>query len=60
MQTSVTAATVLHGTRTPLRTWFWATYVVATQHPGISAKQLQRQLDLARYETRSSTSCVAR
>jgi len=50
-QTSVTAGTVLHGTRTPLRTWFWAAYLVATHHPGISAKQLQRQLALSRYET---------
>ena len=31
--------------------WFWAAYLLATHHPGISAKQLQRQLDLARYET---------
>lgn len=50
-QTSVTASTVMHGTRTPLRTWFWAAYLVATHHPGISAKQLQRQLGLSRYET---------
>jgi transposase-like protein len=50
-QTSVTAGTVMHATRTPLRTWFWATYLVATHHPGISAKQLQRQLGLSRYET---------
>lgn len=50
-QTSVTAGTVMHRTRTPLRTWFWAAYLVATHHPGISAKQLQRQLGLSRYET---------
>ena len=50
-QTSVTAGTVMHKTRTPLRTWFWAAYLVATHHPGISAKQLQRQLGLTRYET---------
>jgi hypothetical protein len=50
-QTSVTAGTVMHGTRTPLRVWFWAAYLVATRHPGISAKQLQRQLGLSRYET---------
>ena len=51
LQTSVTAGTVMHGTRTPLRTWFWAAYLVATHHPGISARQLQRQLGLSRYET---------
>ena len=50
-QTSVTAGTIMHRTRTPLRTWFWAAYLVATPHPGISAKQLQRQLGLTRYET---------
>lgn len=50
-QTSATAGTVMHGTHTPLRTWFWAAYLVATHHPGISAKQLQRQLGLSRYET---------
>jgi hypothetical protein len=47
----VTAGTVVHATRTRLRTWFWAAYLVATHHPGISAKQLQRQLGLSRYET---------
>jgi predicted RNA-binding Zn-ribbon protein involved in translation (DUF1610 family) len=29
-QTSVTAGTVMHKTRTPLRNWFWAAYLVAT------------------------------
>jgi transposase-like protein len=51
LQTSVTAGTVMHGTRMGLRVWFWAAYLVATHHPGISAKQLQRQLGLSRYET---------
>src|SRR5258708_29836094 len=41
----------MHGTRTPLRLWFWAAYLVATHTPGISAQQLQRQLGLSRYET---------
>jgi transposase-like protein len=50
-QVSVTAGTVMHKTRTPLRLWFWAAYLVATHTPGISAKQLQRQLGLSRYET---------
>ncbi len=49
-QTSVTAGTATHRTRTPLRLWFWAAYLVATHQPGISAKQLSRQLGL-RYET---------
>jgi transposase-like protein len=50
-QTSITAGTVMHGTRTPLRLWFWAAYLVATHTPGISALQLQRQLGITRYET---------
>jgi hypothetical protein len=50
-QASVTAGTVMHATHTPLRLWFWAAYLVATHTPGISAKQLQRQLGLRRYET---------
>jgi transposase-like protein len=50
-QASVTAGTVMHGTRTPLRLWFWAAYLVATHTPGISAVQLQRQLGISRYET---------
>jgi transposase-like protein len=49
--TSVTAGTVLHRTRVPLTQWFWAAYLVATQTPGFSALQLQRQLGIRRYET---------
>jgi transposase-like protein len=51
LQTSVTAGTVMHRTRTPLRLWFWAAYLVTTHTPGISAVQLQRQLGISRYET---------
>lgn len=50
-QTSATAGTVMHKTRLPLRMWFWAAYLVATETPGMSARQLQRQLDLTRYDT---------
>ena len=50
-QTSATAGTILHRTRTPLVLWFWAAYLVATHTPGLSALQLQRQLGIARYET---------
>jgi len=49
--TSVTAGTILHRTRTPLTQWFWAAYLVTSHTPGLSALQLQRQLGLARYET---------
>jgi ISXO2-like transposase domain/Transposase zinc-ribbon domain len=50
-QASVTAGTVMHGTRTPLQLWFWAAYLVATHHPGISAVQLRRQRGIGRYDT---------
>jgi len=38
----------MHKSRLPLRMWFWA---VATETPGVSVRQLQRQLDLTRYDT---------
>jgi ribosomal protein L37AE/L43A len=47
-QTSVTAGTVMHATRTPLRVWFWAAYLVATHHPGISAVRTGRRTRRAR------------
>jgi transposase-like protein len=47
----LTAGTVMEKSHTPLSTWFWATYLVASQTPGISAVQFQRQLGLSRYET---------
>ena len=50
-QVSVTAGTILHGTRTPLVQWFRAAYLMTTLTPGISALQLQRQLGLASYQT---------
>lgn len=41
----------MHATRTPLQVWFWGAYLMATQTPGMSALQFQRQLGLSRYET---------
>ena len=38
-------------THTPLSVWFWAAFLVASQTPGMSAVQFQRQLGLSRYET---------
>lgn len=49
--TSLTAGTVMHRSKQPLHTWFWAAYLVSTQTPGMSALQFQRQLHLSRYET---------
>lgn len=49
--TSLTAGTVMERTHTPLSVWFWAAYLIASQTPGMSAVQFQRQLGLSRYET---------
>ncbi len=49
-QTSLTANTIMHRSKMPLRLWFWATYLMTTGTPGISAVQLQRKLGLKRYE----------
>lgn len=50
-QTSVTAGTVMHGSKLPMTVWFWAAYLMATHSNGISALQLQKQLDLGSYRT---------
>jgi transposase-like protein len=50
-QTTVTAGTVFQGTRTPLRQWFAAAWLVATAEQGVSARHLARELDLGSYET---------
>jgi len=48
---SVTAGTVMHRSKTSTHVWFWAAYLVATQTPGVSALELQKRLGIARYET---------
>jgi ISXO2-like transposase domain/Transposase zinc-ribbon domain len=50
-QTGLLVGTVMERSHTPLNIWFWAAYLVASQTPGISAVQFQRQLGLSRYET---------
>src|SRR3984893_6854623 len=50
-QTSVTAGTILHRSKLPLTTWFWAAFVMATPPNGISDLQLQRELALGSYKT---------
>ena len=41
-QTSVTAGTILHGSKLALTVWFWAAYLMATHSNGIAALQLQK------------------
>lgn len=48
-QVSVTANTVFHKTRTPLKKWFWAIYLVVHQKNGISTLQLQKLLEIKTY-----------
>jgi transposase-like protein len=50
-QTSITAGTVMHGSKLALIVWFWAAYLMATHSNGISARQLQEQLGLGSYKT---------
>ena len=50
-QTSVTAGTVMHGSKLPLTVWFWAAYLMATHSNGISARQMWRQLGLGSYKS---------
>ena len=50
-QTSVTAGTVMHGSKLELTVWFWAAYLMTTHSNGISATQLQLQLGIGSYKT---------
>lgn len=49
-QASLTAGTVLQGSRTPLTTWFWVAFLVSTDKRGLSALHLRRQLGVT-YKT---------
>jgi len=50
-QTSVTAGTVFHRLRLPIKTLFWAVYLITSSKKGISAMELQRKLNLGSYKT---------
>lgn len=50
-QSGLLKGTVMERSHTPLSVWFWAAYLLASQTPGMSAVQFQRQLGLSRYET---------
>jgi hypothetical protein len=51
VQTSVTAGTIFHDTRKPLRLWFRAMWYVTNQKQGASALGLQQVLGLGSYRT---------
>jgi transposase-like protein len=50
-QSSVTAGTIFHRTRTPLTVWFAAAWQLTSQKHGISALGLKRVLGLGSYQT---------
>jgi ISXO2 transposase-like protein len=50
-QTSVTAGTIMHGSKLPLTAWFWAAWLMASHSNGISALQLRNQLGLGSYKS---------
>jgi transposase len=45
-----TAGTILHKSTTPLKLWFYAVFLMAQTHCGMSAKQLERELGVT-YKT---------
>lgn len=45
-----TAGTIFHKSRTPLRSWFHAVYLMSTNKAGTSAKQIERELGVT-YKT---------
>jgi transposase-like protein len=50
-ETSVTAGTIFHGSRLPLRSWLAAIWYVVNQKNGVSALGLQRVLGFGSYQT---------
>lgn len=50
-QTSLTAGTIFHKTRTPLKKWFWMIFLIGRQKSGVSMLSLQRMLEIGSYKT---------
>src|SRR6266540_1744178 len=50
-RSSATAGTIFAGTRSPLSLWFAAAWYITNQKAGVSARGLQRALELGSYET---------
>lgn len=50
-QISLTAGTMFHKSRLPLRKWFWAIFLMATAKKGVSMLYLQRQLGIKSYRS---------
>ena len=50
-QTSLTAGTIFHGTKTPLVKWYWLLYHMAMNKVGVSVSEMQRILEIGQYKT---------
>lgn len=50
-QTSVTAGTIFHKTRTSLVKWYWLLYRMAMGKVGVSVAEMQRLLEIKSYKT---------
>lgn len=46
-QTSVTAGTIFHKTRTPLQIWFWIIFLVAKDKRGVSALSISKEFPVS-------------
>ena len=50
-QASVTAGTIFHKTRTPLKKWFWMIYLISRNKTGTSLLYIMRLLEMKCYKT---------
>jgi transposase-like protein len=50
-QISVTAGTIFHKTRVPLRKWFMLIFRMATSKTGVSINEMKRELEIGDYKT---------
>ncbi len=50
-QSSLTAGTIFHKSRTPLLKWFWLIFRMATSKTGVSIAEMQRELEIKDYKT---------
>lgn len=50
-QASLTAGTIFHNTRTPIRKWFWMIFMMTRQKSGVAILRMQELLDIGSYKT---------
>lgn len=50
-QTSITTGTIFEKTRTSLKKWFWMIFLITHHKTGISTAELQRFVEIKRYQT---------